>query len=89
MGTDSDLSTESTTIAITATFTAEPLEQALAFWMQELEIPAQIPIYINRRHQIEIGAILARERWRGWRMKTWPSRISSYIKVKTHMPKGA
>ncbi len=42
MSTDSDLPTESTTIAITATFTAEPLEQALAFWMQELEIPVRI-----------------------------------------------
>ena len=28
MSTDSDLPTESTTIAVTATFTAEPLEQA-------------------------------------------------------------
>lgn len=30
------------TIAITATFTAEPIEKALAFWMRELDIPASI-----------------------------------------------
>lgn len=32
---------EKQTIAIAATFTAEPLEEVLAFWMQELDIPAQ------------------------------------------------
>ena len=26
-------------IAITATFTAEPIEDALIFWMQELDLP--------------------------------------------------
>jgi amino acid adenylation domain-containing protein/FkbH-like protein len=30
------------TIAITATFTAEPLEKTLAFWMQQLDIPSVI-----------------------------------------------
>jgi FkbH-like protein len=30
------------TIAITATFTAEPIEESLAFWMQELELSCQI-----------------------------------------------
>lgn len=30
------------TIAVAATFTAEPLEQPLAHWMQELEFPARI-----------------------------------------------
>src|SRR5437588_10451225 len=30
------------TIAITATFTAEPLEESLAFWMQELTLPSTI-----------------------------------------------
>ena len=29
-------------IAIAATFTAEPVEEALAFWMQELQLPSQI-----------------------------------------------
>ena len=29
-------------IAITATFTAEPLEKPLGFWMQELEMPMRI-----------------------------------------------
>jgi FkbH-like protein len=33
---------EQQTIAITATFTAEPLEEVLAFWMSELAIPARI-----------------------------------------------
>ena len=31
-----------TTIAIAATFTAEPVEAALRFWMEELRIPAKI-----------------------------------------------
>jgi FkbH-like protein len=30
------------TIAITATFTAEPLAESLAFWMHELDVPAEI-----------------------------------------------
>ena len=30
------------TIAITATFTAEPLERPLTFWLEELQIPARI-----------------------------------------------
>ena len=30
------------TIAITATFTAEPIEESLAFWMQELDLPTKI-----------------------------------------------
>jgi len=30
------------TIAVAATFTAEPLEQSLTFWMQEQGIPARI-----------------------------------------------
>jgi FkbH-like protein len=30
------------TIAITSTFTAEPVERALAYWMQELDIPSTI-----------------------------------------------
>jgi len=30
------------TIAVSATFTAEPLEQALNFWMQELDTPSQV-----------------------------------------------
>lgn len=30
------------TIAITATFTAEPVEDSLVFWMQELEIPSTV-----------------------------------------------
>jgi len=30
------------TIAITATFTAEPVEDSLAFWMQELDLPSTI-----------------------------------------------
>lgn len=30
------------TIAVTATFTAEPVEDALAFWMKQLQTPAQI-----------------------------------------------
>lgn len=33
-----ELSTRDRTLAITATFTAEPVEDALKFWMQELEI---------------------------------------------------
>jgi len=39
-----ELSTTRTerTIAITSTFTAEPLERALSFWLEELEIPARI-----------------------------------------------
>jgi FkbH-like protein len=31
-----------TTIAVAATFTAEPVEAALRFWMQELQVPAKI-----------------------------------------------
>ena len=31
-----------TTIAVAATFTAEPVEAALHFWMQELQVPAKI-----------------------------------------------
>jgi FkbH-like protein len=38
----SDQPLESQKIAITATFTAEPLEKALAFWMKELEMPTRI-----------------------------------------------
>ncbi|MBA3256821.1 MAG: hypothetical protein H0T64_09260, partial [Pyrinomonadaceae bacterium] len=30
------------TIAITATFTAEPIEESLSFWMQELNISSEI-----------------------------------------------
>src|SRR5688572_5570855 len=30
------------TIAITATFTAEPLERPLTFWLEELQLPARI-----------------------------------------------
>lgn len=30
------------TVAITATFTSEPIEQSLAFWLQKLEIPARL-----------------------------------------------
>jgi FkbH-like protein len=30
------------TLAITATFTAEPIEDALRFWMQQLDLPSQI-----------------------------------------------
>ncbi|MCA1601397.1 MAG: hypothetical protein LC776_07060, partial [Acidobacteria bacterium] len=30
------------TIAITATFTAEPIEESLSFWMQELDISSEI-----------------------------------------------
>jgi hypothetical protein len=30
------------TIAIAATFTAEPVRESLAFWMQQLDIPAAI-----------------------------------------------
>ena len=30
------------TIAVAATFTAEPVEEALTFWMKELELPARI-----------------------------------------------
>ena len=30
------------TIAVSATFTAEPLEQALNFWMQELDTPSHV-----------------------------------------------
>ena len=33
---------EKQTIAITATFTAEPVEESLDFWMKELNIPARI-----------------------------------------------
>jgi FkbH-like protein len=33
---------QSQTIAIAGTFTAEPLEEALRYWMNELEIPTQI-----------------------------------------------
>jgi amino acid adenylation domain-containing protein/FkbH-like protein len=33
---------QSQTIAIAATFTAEPMEEALRYWMNELEIPTQI-----------------------------------------------
>lgn len=33
---------EKSTIAITATFTAEPLEESLAFWMEELGIQSEI-----------------------------------------------
>ncbi|NET58108.1 MAG: FkbM family methyltransferase [Symploca sp. SIO2E6] len=29
-------------LAVTATFTAEPVEKSLAFWMQELDMPSQI-----------------------------------------------
>ena len=36
------LLTPGQTIAITATFTVEPLEQALSFWMRELAIPSDI-----------------------------------------------
>lgn len=39
---DSQLEAGTITVAVTATFTAEPLEQSLAFWMQELGIPARI-----------------------------------------------
>ena len=35
-------STQRQTIAITATFTAEPVEDSLAFWMDELDIPSKI-----------------------------------------------
>ena len=30
------------TIVITSTFTAEPIEESLAFWMQALSVPSQI-----------------------------------------------
>lgn len=36
------LETQNQTIAVTATFTAEPVEESLAFWMQELELPFQV-----------------------------------------------
>src|SRR5262245_61506602 len=39
---DSQLEAGTIIVAVTATFTAEPLEQSLAFWMQELGIPARI-----------------------------------------------
>src|SRR6266849_176498 len=42
MSSNHDVQIQPITIAITATFTAEPLEQPLAFWMQELGIPARI-----------------------------------------------
>ena len=43
MNTDSyDSQPEARTIAVAATFTAEPLEQSLAFWMLELGISARI-----------------------------------------------
>src|SRR5436189_1424910 len=38
----SDQPLEPQRIAITATFTAEPLEKPLAFWMKELEMPMRI-----------------------------------------------
>ena len=36
------LQAQKQTIAITATFTAEPVEDSLVFWMREIEIPATI-----------------------------------------------
>jgi acyl carrier protein len=38
----SDLPIEPTTIAITATFMAEPVERPLVFWLQKLALPARI-----------------------------------------------
>ena len=33
---------ETQTIAVAATFTAEPIEESLAFWMQELQLPLKV-----------------------------------------------
>lgn len=38
----SDTATEPLTLVIAATFVAEPLEQPLTFWMQELDMPARV-----------------------------------------------
>lgn len=35
---------QSQTIVVAATFTADPIQESLAFWMQEFDVPAQIEI---------------------------------------------
>jgi FkbH-like protein len=51
------------TIAVAATFTAEPLEEPLAFWMRELEVPARIrfaPFGQIFQELLDPGSLLAR-----------------------------
>ena len=69
---------EAMSIAITATFTAEPVEASLRFWMQELEIPTNIafapynqvfqqlldPVSLLAANQKEVNVVLVRlEDW--------------------------
>lgn len=71
--------TQSQTIAVSATFTAEPLEESLAFWMKQLEISAAIefapynqifqqlldPTSVFARNKQGVNVILLRfEDWR-------------------------
>lgn len=71
--------TQSQTIAVSATFTAEPLEESLTFWMKQLEISAAIefapynqifqqlldPTSVFARNQQGVNVILLRfEDWR-------------------------
>jgi len=62
------------TIAIAATFTAEPIEEALVYWMRELDIPSEImfapynqvfqqlldPLSVLSKNQSGINAVLIR-----------------------------
>jgi FkbH-like protein len=76
------IETTKPTIAITATFTAEPIEEPLAYWMQELEIQSRIefapysqvfqqlldPLSLLSKNDKGINVILIRlEDW--WRYK--------------------
>src|SRR5258706_9847831 len=52
---------DSMTIAVASTFTAEPIEQALTFWMNELDVGAQVRFApYNQVHQqlVDSGSIV-------------------------------